>query len=80
MASSGKVGTHTGHCSARQTEVRDFLEHTQGGGEMLYPGSAGESKCRVGFGRAQGERMAIRGRHLGQREQQQQKCGAETVN
>lgn len=55
MASSGKVGTHTGHRSARQTGVRDFLEHTQGGGEMLYHGPAGKSGCRVGTGRAQSE-------------------------
>lgn len=55
MASSGKVGAHTGHCSARQAGVRAFREHTQGDGEMLHPGPAGGSRCRVGIGRAQSE-------------------------
>lgn len=43
MASSGEVGTHTGHCSARQTGVRAFREHTQGAERCFAPDRLGKA-------------------------------------
>lgn len=67
MASSGEVGTHTGHCSARQTGVRAFREHTQGAERCFAPDRLG--KADAGWALAEPRvRPAVQGRHVGRRE------------